>query len=274
MEKGSSGAFRDLIRVPEPSLDLALAALHIARDEYPTLSIPKYIKQLDALSAGARRVLGRVRSGRALVEGLNHYLFEQEGFCGNTADYYDPRNSLLNDVLERRTGIPITLSLVYMEVGRRLDYPIEGVGLPGHFIVRSVRDQSLFMDPFNRGEILDREDCIRKVQSLVGGAVEDEDSLLEPASKLQIIRRMLNNLKSIYLKQEAYAKALPVIEKILAVDPESRQEMRDRALVLLRLSRYAEARAQLAACADGNAMGSEELKEEVQELLTWVRQLN
>jgi regulator of sirC expression with transglutaminase-like and TPR domain len=262
--------------VPEAELDLGEAALLIARDEYPTLSVPAYLKRLDELSEAARKHVGKPRGSRAVVERLNSFLFDDEGFRGNTDDYYDPKNSYLNEVLDRRIGIPITLSVLYMEVGKRLGYAIEGVGLPGHFIVRMAGTTELFVDPFNRGDILDRDDCLEKVRRLFGAPVEDSPALLAVASKTQIMLRMLNNLKAIYLRQELFDKALPVVDKILLLDSENPQERRDRALVLLRLKKFSEARVQLAAFLDvcPKEEENQEMINEATQLLGWLSQLN
>lgn len=268
--------FEELIKGPEGDLDLAQAALLIARDAYPLLSVGAYLGRLDELSHDARKQLGRPRRNRTVVERLNRFLFADLGFRGNTEDYYDPRNSYLNEVLDRRVGIPITLSVIYMEVGRRLGYQIDGVGLPGHFIVRLAGRDELFIDPFNRGDILDREDCVEKVRRLFGTPVEDSPELLAVATKAQIITRMLNNLKAIYLRQELFERALPVVDKILLLDPDNPQERRDRALVLLRLKRYPEARTQLAAFLDvcPKEEENQEMINEATQLLGWLSQLN
>ena len=269
-------AFHELVRLPEKEIDLVEASLEIARDEYPRLSVRTYLARLDRLASGARRAIGKPRSLRVVVERLNRFLFDDEGFRGNTDDYYDPRNSYLNDVIDRRIGIPITLTLVYMEVTRRLGYGIEGVGLPGHFIVRMAGRAELYVDPFNRGDILDRADCIEKVRRLFNAPVEDSPELLAVATKAQILTRMLNNLKAIYLRQEVFAKALPVLDKILLLDPENVQERRDRGLVLVRLKRYGEARTQLEQFLEICPKDEEnqEMIQEATQLLTWLGQLN
>src|SRR5260370_22753526 len=155
------------------------------------------------------------------VKKINAVLFATFGFRGATEDYYVPRNSFFNDVLDRRIGIPITLSAVYMEVARRLNFPIGGVGMPGHFIVKySDRLQEFFLDPFNRGEILTRDDCRKRLFEQYGDSVEFDERLLARVTNRQILWRMLNNLKEIYLKAHAFYKALAIVVMMLMVDPE------------------------------------------------------
>lgn len=276
MRDNSIGGFGELLRLPDHELDLGRAALVIARDAYPDLRVADYLERLDEIARRARKAVGKPKGARELVERLNAHLFDVEGFRGNTDDYYDVRNSYFNDVLDRKTGIPITLSVLYMEVARRLGHPIEGIGLPGHFIVRLSGRNELFIDPFNRGDILDRDDCLEKVRRLFGSPVDDSPALLAVATKTQILNRILNNLKAIHLKQEAFAKALPVLDKILAIDPDNHQEMRDRGLVLLRLKRFGEARDQLeryvAGCSPDD--DNQEMSQEAAQLLAWLKQLN
>src|SRR5207249_12081786 len=170
---------------------------------------------------------------------INTLLFETLGFRGNTDDYYDPRNSFFNDVLDRRVGIPITLSTVYLEVTRRLKFPIVGVGMPGHFIVKFAdRDDEFFLDPFERGKILTREDCQLKLHEMYGDSLEFHDRLLGRVTNRQILVRMLNNLKLIYLKAQAFDKTLATVDMMLMVDPDDIEQFRDRGLIRLQLRQF------------------------------------
>ncbi len=163
------------------------------------------------------------------IESINHQLFEIEGFRGNQEDYYDPRNSFLNDVLDRKTGIPITLSVLYMEVGRRIGLKIEGVGMPGHFIVKCRHNGvEIFVDAFGQGEILLEEGCERKLTQLHGKDFQFNRSCLDAVNHSQILTRMLHNLKAIYWNQQNYTKALGVIDKLLLINPTAAAEIRDR----------------------------------------------
>jgi regulator of sirC expression with transglutaminase-like and TPR domain len=171
-------------------------------------------------------------------------LFKQHGYRGNREDYYDPKNSLFNQVLERKTGIPITLSILYMEVAQRVGLPLEGVGFPGHFLVKHAHDTAeIVIDPFEQGEIKSREDLERLLARLYGGAVRVRDEYLKAAGKKEILKRMLANLKAIYSKSNELVKLLSVLDQAIILDPTSVDEIRDRARVCLRLEWFARARA-------------------------------
>src|SRR5438552_14797950 len=183
--------FRDLLRMPE--IDLAGAALAIARIEHPELPIEPSLAALDGLAA--RSGVSKAGGGRPALDRLREFLFGEEGFRGNADDYYDPRNSCLNDVLDRRLGIPITLSVLVMEVGRRVGLEIQGIGLPGHFCVGArVGDELLVLDPFGGGRRLGRDEAEAIVSRVVGRPVELTDTHFVPATKAQIVVRMLRNL--------------------------------------------------------------------------------
>ncbi len=233
--------FVDLVSREDTVVDLAHASLLIASAEYPDLDIPRYLEQLDRLAATLRSRLEDLRPA-AVVAGLNRLLFAEEGFHGNQDDYYDPRNSFLNDVLDRRTGIPITLSTVYIEVGRRagLDLDLEGVGLPGHFIVR-VADASteILVDPFHAGAVLSEGDCQKRLDRIYEGRVKLGPALLAPCERKVILARVLRNLKAIYVKAEDYGRALNIVELLVALVPTAAEEIRDRGLIHAALDCYA-----------------------------------
>ena len=221
----------ELVSRPDGRIDLARAALSIARWEYPRLDVDAYLERLDGL---ARAVDGVRRSPDALgrLHRLREYLFVEQGFAGNRDEYYDPRNSFLNDVLDRRQGIPITLSLVLMEVGKRLGLAIEGIGLPGHFIAGARLDDSqILLDPFNGGEEIIRDfDSIR--EELVGGVVGRPVTLLPehyaPVSGRQLLTRMLANLKGAYWRRQEWDRVVGAIDRLLVLDPKAAGEWRDR----------------------------------------------
>ncbi len=236
--------FADLVSRTPHQVDLALAALLIALDEYPGLDFSTYLERIDAL---AERALSRLQvdaSERPMeaIESINHELFEIEGFRGNQDHYYDPRNSFLNEVLDRKTGIPITLSILYMEVGRRIGLRIEGVGMPGHFLVKCRHDGvEIFVDAFAQGEILLEEGCEQKLNQLHGEGFQFNRSYLDAVNHNQILTRMLHNLKAIYWNQRNYTKALDVIEKVLLLNPTAAGEIRDRGFVHYQLNQLSAA---------------------------------
>jgi regulator of sirC expression with transglutaminase-like and TPR domain len=218
----------ELVSRPDGRIDLARAALSIARWEYPRLDVDAYLERLDGL---ARAVDGVRRSPDALgrLHRLREYLFVEQGFAGNRDEYYDPRNSFLNDVLDRRQGIPITLSLVLMEVGKRLGLAIEGIGLPGHFIAGARLDDSqILLDPFNGGALVTPEEC----EELVGGVVGRPVTLLPehyaPVSGRQLLTRMLANLKGAYWRRQEWERVVGAIDRLLVLDPKAASEWRDR----------------------------------------------
>jgi regulator of sirC expression with transglutaminase-like and TPR domain len=239
-------AFARLVSGPEAAIDLAEAALLIAKEEYPDLEVAPYLSRLDAMAAELRERTGGAGDVHRLIAGLSDYLFREQGFRGNTGDYFDPRNSFLNDVLDRRLGIPITLSTVYMEVGRRLGVRLHGVGMPGHFLVKYMGpDEEIVIDPFNGGRIVAPADCQRILDRISSGQLRFEPHFLSVVGTRRILARMLTNLKVIYFNGQAYAKALGVVERLLILDPHAATEIRDRGLLCCQLKRNREAMADL-----------------------------
>ncbi len=166
-------------------------------------------------------------------------MYDELKFDGNVAEYYDPRNSFLNDVIERRMGIPITLSLVYLEVAKRIDFPMVGVGMPGHFLIRpQVAEMEIFVDPFNRGEVLFYDDCQERIRQLYGQPVTMQPEFLAAISNRQFLARMLSNLKLVYLNSQQLEKALAAIERILLLFPDAVVEIRDRGLIYYQIGRW------------------------------------
>ncbi|MGH2393624.1 MAG: SirB1 family protein [Candidatus Limnocylindria bacterium] len=226
--------FAELVRLPDESLDLGLGALLIAQVEHPRLSPVYSLMHLDELAtaSGAARVGDPLKA----LHRLREFLFEEEGFTGNAQDYYDPRNSCLNDVLERRVGIPITLSLVLMEVGRRAGLSIVGVGLPGHFVVRAdVGPEPVLLDPFDGGAVLTHERATELVARATGRRVQLTGAHFVPATKQQMLARMLMNLRGIYCRRGEWDKALAVFDRLLSLDEHAIAHLRDRGAVLVQL---------------------------------------
>ncbi len=235
----SRQTFYQLVTLPDPAIPLAEAALLLACEEYPQLEISPYLDKLDHIANVAQEQLRTTDSPVDRIEKINGVLFETFGFRGATDDYYDPRNSFFNDVLDRRIGIPITLSAVYMEVSRRLKFPIVGVGMPGHFIVKYAdRIDEFFLDPFNRGEILTRDECKGRIQERYGDSLEFNERFLGRVTNRQILWRMLNNLKDIYLRAHAFDKGLAIVDMMLMVEPEDIVQFRDRGLLRLQLREF------------------------------------
>jgi regulator of sirC expression with transglutaminase-like and TPR domain len=174
-----------------------------------------------------------------LVSELNRYLFEEQGFRGNAEDYYDPRNSFLNDVLDRRIGIPVTLSTVYMEIGRRMGLHVQGVGLPGHFIVQvDVKGGTLLVDPFHGGASLTWSDCQKRLDRIYRGGLALDSSMLEPLGARQILARMLRNLKVIYAKSGNALRAVGILSLLLRLDPDNAEDLKERGLLYAELECY------------------------------------
>ncbi|MCC6474875.1 MAG: tetratricopeptide repeat protein [Burkholderiales bacterium] len=225
--------------VSSEQFNLAEASLMVAQDAYPDLELRRYLERIDQIAAAIRQRVAQDAFAEQKVLALNHCLFNELHFAGNVDDYYDPRNSYLNEVLERRTGIPLTLSIVYLEVGRRIGLNLKGVSFPGHFLVKlSLRRGQLVLDPFLGGEAQSESDLrARLAQVLPAGKADNAslDRFLEPATSRQVIARMLRNLKRIYLQSESLEQALSVMQRMLLVVPESVEELRDRGLLYQRL---------------------------------------
>lgn len=240
--------FLALVRQPQGAFRLAEGALLIAQEEYPELDYSAYLQRLDAMAAHVSSRLGFELEPQRIVETINTYLFTEQQFQGNREEYYDPRNSFLNDVLERKTGIPITLSVLYLDIGRQVGLPLVGVGMPGHFIVQySAQPQPFWIDPFHQGEVLSRQDCVQLLEKLYRQALPWRDDYLRVVNDHEILARMLNNLKAIYVHRGDYQRALKVVERlfVLAADPST--ELRDRGLLHAQLGNFAAALADLEA---------------------------
>lgn len=234
------------IQQTDADIDLAKAALFLAQEEYPDLDPDAYLSALDAMAADVAERLPTERYPLKVVQTINRYLFEDLKFHGNTADYYDPRNSYLNEVIDRRTGIPITLSLVYLETARRLDFPMVGVGMPGHFLIRpTFGEMAVFVDPFHQGEVMFAEDCQARLSQIYGKPIGLRPEFLEPVPPRQFLARMLTNLKAIYLSQGEIAKVLAVVDRLLLLFPDAPLEHRDRGLLYYQVGRWTEARPDL-----------------------------
>jgi regulator of sirC expression with transglutaminase-like and TPR domain len=246
-EGPGSGALALFARLlAQDPVPLDEAALAIAEEEYPGLEPDIYLTRLDDLAA---RVVGRApRRAGAMLRALREVVHEEDGLRGNPADYQDPRNSFLNEVLDRRLGIPITLSVVYLEVARRAGLRLEGVGFPGHFLVKYVcpSGAEVFLDPFHGGELLSAEECVARHRARTGGRPLDP-RYLRGVSSRQILGRMLGNLRRIWLERRDDFRLYGVLDRILLVAPGQLEALRDRGLVAARLGGTSAARRDLEA---------------------------
>lgn len=228
--------WQDILAAPRESLNLAQAALVIAGDEYPQLDVAAYVERIDALANTLRQRLRADISAADTLHMLNHYLFEELGYAGNSEDYYDPRNSYLNDVIDRKLGIPITLSVLYIEVGRRLNLPLSGVSFPGHFLVKcALRDGAVVLDTYAKGASLGIKDLQKRLRVLSGGAAIAPEAvmrMLSAAPPAEIIARMLRNLKAIYFERGDKMRALTAMNRVLDLCPQAADAYRERARLL------------------------------------------
>lgn len=236
--------FAAALQADDEDIDLTEAALLIAAEAYPELDLDRYRATLDALGDGARPHVGAADSDAGRVRALIHYLAREQRFVGNQDDYYDRRNSFLNEVLDRRTGIPITLAVVYIEVGRRAGLAVDGIGFPGHFLAKLRGESEIVFDPYF-GQVLNEEQCARRLQAVMGQETAFDRTYLRSATTREILVRMLRNLKQIYLQAREYGPALGCSERILVVQPELPQELRDRGLLYQQLECFSAAQADL-----------------------------
>ena len=236
--------FTRLVTSPEEDLDLGRAALLIAGEEHPALDVPAYLAILDSIASSAPTRPGDTLPPEERGRRLGRYLFGELGFSGNSTDYYNPANSHFNVVLETRTGIPITLSLLFIEVGRRTGLRLHGVGMPGHFLV-GLDGTEAFFDPFNGGALLSPADCRQLAEALFGPRLTWDDGYLAPCTKYEFLFRMLNNLKVVYERTGETQKALAATERMALVRPDATGLLQDLASLQQNLQQYRAAIASL-----------------------------
>ncbi len=237
-------SFAEAVARDDMGIDLAQACLMIAQDAYPSLDVERYLGEIERIALRLRARLPQSGGAEERIVALNEFLFDDLGFWGNADDYYDPRNSYLNEVIDRKTGIPITLSILYMEVGRRIGLPLEGVSFPGHFLVRvQVRSGMLVVDPFSGGAPQSEAELRARLKRVIPEGATSEvpvaelplDPFLEPANKRQILTRVLRNLKGIYRETDKPERMLEVLNRMLVLTPDASAELRDRGYVYQRL---------------------------------------
>src|SRR5690348_14831013 len=238
-ERRSAGeiadAFAGLVGqdIDDERIDLLRAALTVARTEYPSLDLDSYVARVDRLAEHVGSRIRDVGDTAQTIYALNTVLFQDEGLRGNRQDYYDPRNSFINDVLDRRLGIPISLAVLYMEVARRIGFPLFGVGMPGHFLLKhyDLEGRQVLIDCFDKGHILSDSDCQQRLDEIYSGQLPLQPDFLLAVSRRQILTRILNNLKTVYLSTRSFKKALPPIDLVLVIYPRSPEDMKQRALL-------------------------------------------
>lgn len=276
-----------------PGPDLAAPAFLIARIEYPKLDPGPYLDRLDQMGDAAFHFVARDPGHDAplpeRIDAINRYLFGALGFSGNREQFEDPRNSCLNEVMDRKKGIPITMALIYIEVARRAGVRAEGVNFPGHFLVRCMpdrhtedQDEGMIVDPFHGGAILDEAECRRLLQPHMNEAAF-EPALLARATRRQILVRMLLNLKKLYVKMHSFPQARLTTDALLALQPSSLADLRDRGLLAYHMNDFARALrdleeylkvARLSEQDDDQKKETEQVWEHVKTLRRRVAQLN
>jgi regulator of sirC expression with transglutaminase-like and TPR domain len=267
-----SAGLLDLLARRSDRIELDRAALALARLEYPDLDPAPYITQLDDYASAIADRTRDLSDGERFIHTANAWLFGEQGFQGNRNDYYNAENSCLNRVLETRMGIPITLSLVYMEVARRLAKPVKGIGLPGHFVIQyDDSDYSTYIDPFNGGVLLDADGCARLVEV---DSLDAED--LAPVGKRSVMMRVINNLRQVYFAKHQPEHALRVLDLLIEADPSSADEYKQRGVALMQLRRIGQAVSQFSRYLElaPNAPDRERIKEHLHDLAFWVASRN
>jgi regulator of sirC expression with transglutaminase-like and TPR domain len=247
----ASPEFRRLLD-GEPRPSLLRIALEIAGDAYPGLDPSRYLTAVDDLAVRVRERCGTRAKSRTVLGQINWALFVEEGYEGNRDNYFDPRNSYLNEVVDRKRGIPISLSVLYLSLAARLGITLEGVNLPAHFMLRldepgTKAAGAVFIDPFHAGELLDQHGCQRRIAELTHDPLTLSEHRLAPCSARVIVSRMLRNLKAIYVGMNDHASALPVQRRLAALERNDAVEQRDLGMICLQADQVGEAIDPLAA---------------------------
>ncbi len=225
--------FAQLVSVTNEQIDTAECAITMCAVLDSTINVNFELSHLDDIAAGASYRVGPAETPLGQVNALNEHLFDELGFAGNMGNYYDPQNSLLNHVIKHRLGIPITLSLLYIDVGARLGIPLVGVGMPGHFLVRHVQEDGLYVDPFNRGVILSEPECREKFL-LINKGMRWDPAFLAPVSPRSLVARMMRNLAAIWTQKEELHLAELVLTLLISLQPGEAGHRRDRGMLRLR----------------------------------------
>jgi len=227
-------AFTQLLNQPDNDISLAQAALMIARLEYPELDINDYLSKINNLAAEINKRLPATANAAEILKQLNHVLFVEKGYGGNSSSYYDPRNSFLNDVIERKLGIPISLSILYIELGHALGLPLSGVSFPGHFLVKlEISDGAIVLDPYYGGISLNEEDIEDRLREYYGARLDKSlaQGVLASSTNKNIILRVMRNLRNLYMQDENWLKALPLADLMVEMDIDQPDALKARAAI-------------------------------------------
>ena len=273
----SGRCFFSLAQKRDVELDLAVGALEIAKDAYPELDSKIYLEKLEQMSLEVQNRIRHTDDSSSQIAQLNRYLFDEKGLSGNQDDYFNLRNSYLNDVLERKLGIPITLSVVYIEIAKRAGLPIVGVGFPGHFIVKHKgKYLETFIDPFERGRILSSDILLERLRTIFQQPVPVKPEFLREVSNREILARMLRNLKQLYCQKKDYVRATVAAERITWLQPDSAQDYRDLGHLYHQSSAYGKSLAAFEKYLrlDPNAYDREEIEHQVHLLIQHLSTLN
>jgi len=243
-------AFKKLLNQPDNDISLAKAALMIARLEYPELNIDEYLLKIQTMAKEINNRLPVTANAADILKQLNHVLFIEKGYEGNSNAYYDPRNSFLNDVIERKLGIPISLSILYIELGHALGLPLSGVSFPGHFLVKlEISDGAIVLDPYFGGISLNEEDIEERLREYYGTKLDKSRThgILASSSNKEIILRVMRNLRNLYMQEENWGKALPLADIMVDMDADLPDALKARAAI------YDQQECHIAALADYSA---------------------
>lgn len=265
--------FRRIVELPDRMIDLTEAALVIALEEYPSLQLDQYLEQIDEWADAIRdRIEGSSDIERIVAE-INHFLFEQEGFHGEADDYYDPRNTYLNEVLDRHAGLPIALSILYIEISRRVGIDMSGVSLPGRFLVKVAGPWGeLLIDPFDEGRVLTSLECQLILDRVYGGGVRLSEHHLRATARRDVLARVLSHIKAIHLAKGEDERVIADIDRLLMIDRDDPYELRDHGLVAMKLHRYGEAIESLEAYLDRAPYADDRrrVRDQIEYLRAWL----
>ena len=264
-----SPEFQRLVHGDE-SVDLVRINLEVARDADPAIDPQACLAAIDAIADRVRSRCASDASATRVIGQINWALFVEDEYRGNSEDYFDPRNSYLHEVIQRRLGIPISLAILYAAIAGRLGLRLDGVNTPLHFLLRVTDEEpALFVDPFHEGNLLDRTGCEQLLSDLSGQPIRLSFEHFTPCRLTTVVARMLGNLKRIYLDRREFHQALPVVRRLAALNPRDLADQRDWGLVAIQMNRPGEAISPLAQYLAGTNGGSD--RDQIHEILHQAR---